>query len=80
MPIKWEWWYGNWWLQAFGEWVGYYPGWLYGAGQMATHSELIEFGGEIVGGNGTSYNYYPRMGSGQWASAWWEWAAYQRQI
>ena len=35
---------------------------------------------EIVGGNGTSYNYYPPMGSGRWGSNGWDWAAYQRQI
>jgi Neprosin len=80
VPIKWEWWYGNWWLAVNGTWVGYYPGWLFGAGDMATHSSLIEFGGEIVGGNGTSYNYYPPMGSGYFGTSGWPWAAYQRQI
>src|SRR5260370_21984918 len=47
---------------------------------MATHSVLAEFGGELVGGSGTSYNYYPPMGSGNWAASGWPWAAYQRQI
>ena len=47
---------------------------------MATHSTRADFGGEIVGGAGTSYNYYPPMGSGQWGSSGWTWAAYHRQI
>jgi hypothetical protein len=80
VPIQWEFWYGNWWLQVNGTWVGYYPGWLFGGGDMATHSVLIEFGGEIVGGNGTSYNYYPPMGSGDWGTWGWPWAAFQRRI
>jgi len=80
VPIEWEWWYGNWWLEVNGTWVGYYPGGLFGAGDMATHSDLIEFGGEIVGGYGTSYNYYPPMGSVNWGTDGWPWAAYQRQI
>jgi hypothetical protein len=78
--IKYEYWYGNWWLQVGSEWVGYYPGWLFGSGEMATHSTRADFGAEIVGGDGTSYNYYPPMGSGQWGSSGWTWAAYQRQI
>ena len=78
--IKYEWWYGNWWLQVGSEWVGYYPGWLFGSGEMATHSTRADFGGEIVGGAGTSYNYYPPMGSGQWGTSGWTWAAYHRQI
>jgi hypothetical protein len=80
VPIEWEWWSGNWWLQVNGTWVGYYPGSLFGGGDMATHSALIEFGGEIVGGNGTSYNYYPPMGSGYWGTSGWTWAAYQRRL
>ena len=80
IPIKWEWWSGNWWLQVNGTWVGYYPGSLFGGGDMATHSVLAEFGGELVGGSGTSYNYYPPMGSGNWGASGWPWAAYQRQI
>jgi len=78
--IKWEWWSGNWWLQVSGTWVGYYPGSLFGGGEMATHSVLIEFGGEIVGGDGTPYNYYPPMGSGYWGTDGWPWAAFQHGI
>jgi hypothetical protein len=77
ISIVWEWWSGNWWLKVNDTWVGYYPGWLFGAGDMATHSDLVEFGGEIVGGNGTSYNYYPPMGSGNWGTDGWPWAAFQ---
>jgi hypothetical protein len=80
IAVKWEYWYGNWWLSVMGNWVGYYPASLFGSGEMATHSSLIEFGGEIVGGNGTSYNYYPPMGSGYYGTSGWTWAAYQRQI
>jgi len=76
----WQWWSGNWWLSVNGEWIGYYPGSLFGTGEMATHSSWIEYGGEILAGQGTSYVYNPEMGSGSYAQNGFQIAAYQRQI
>jgi hypothetical protein len=76
--VLWEWWYGNWWLNVSGEWVGYYPGYLFGSGEMATHSTMIQYGGEIVAD--ATRNVYPPMGSGRYAENGWQSAAYQRQI
>lgn len=66
---------GNWWLMANGTWVGYYPGSLYGGGQLASYSNLIEFGGEAVGST-----VWPAEGSGLWASDGWTYSAYQREL
>jgi hypothetical protein len=78
--VQWLWFFGNWWLNVNGEWVGYYPGSLFGTGDMATHSSSIWYGGEILAGNGTSYDYNPEMGSGWFASYGYGVAAYQRRI
>ena len=66
---------GNWWLAAGNDWVGYYPGSLYAGGQLSRWAQSIDFGGETVG----SW-HWPDMGSGQFASAGWTRAAYQRSI
>jgi hypothetical protein len=75
LPMQWYLYAGNWWLQLGGQWVGYYPGSIYGGGQMSRNAQLIEYGGETVG----SW-IWPPMGSGQFANAWWTHAAYQRNI
>ncbi|WP_158628759.1 neprosin family prolyl endopeptidase [Dyella choica] len=70
---------GNWWL-GLGTpgnvtWVGYYPASLYGSGPMSTSAQLIEFGSESVGSTS-----WPAEGSGNFASAGWSYAGYQRQV
>jgi hypothetical protein len=80
LPIQWWLYYGNWWLNVNGTWVGYYPGSIYRGGQLSRNATLIEFGGETVSDGGYGYFYYPPMGSGNWANAWWQYAAYQRKI
>jgi hypothetical protein len=76
--IFWEMWAGNWWLSVSGQWIGYYPGRLYGTGEMATHSTLIEYGGEVA--VDPSYHIYPPMGSGRFAETGYQSAAYQKNI
>lgn len=66
---------GNWWLALGGSWIGYYPGSVYGSGQMRYNAQLIEYGGESVG----SW-IWPPEGSGAWASSGWSYAAYQRNV
>jgi hypothetical protein len=70
---------GNWWLGlgAPGNvtWVGYYPASLYGSGPMSSSAQLIEFGSESVGSTS-----WPAEGSGNFASAGWSYAAYQREL
>jgi hypothetical protein len=78
--VTFKWWQGNWWLGVDGYWVGYYPGRLFGSGELATHSTRVQFGGEVAAGDGTSYYYYPAMGSGLNASYGYLYAAYQNQI
>ena len=70
---------GNWWLGLGNAnsitWIGYYPGTIYGSGPMRTHSQLLEFGSESVGSNP-----WPAEGSGDFASAGWDYAGYQREL
>ena len=66
---------GNWWLAAGNDWVGYYPGSIYRGGQLSRYAQIFDMGGEVVGAT-----HYPPMGSGQWASAGWPYAAYHRSI
>jgi len=66
---------GNWWLAAGNDWVGYYPGSVYGGGQMSRYAQEIDFGGETDGGRSWS-----GMGSGRFASGGFGYAAYQRGI
>jgi hypothetical protein len=70
---------GNWWLYAGGgssnDAIGYYPASLYGTGPLATHATDVDYGGEVV-----DVSAWPPMGSGNFANAGWQWAAYQRDI
>merc|ERR1712228_1131186 len=40
----------NWWVQAYPrdtpEWIGYYPGSIYGSGQLRQYATRTDFGGE----------------------------------
>jgi hypothetical protein len=70
---------GVWWLYLGGlaanNVVGYYPASLYGNGPMASSATSIDFGGETVDNTA-----WPPMGSGAFASAGYQQAAYQRDI
>lgn len=74
---------GNWWLwlEGYGRpsgWIGYYPGSLYGSGQMADHATSVLYGGEVTATNSGSLS--GAMGSGAHANQAWGRAAYQRQV
>lgn len=77
--LQWQYYQGNWWLLLQGggnaQFVGYYPGSVYNHGQMASHAQIAEYGGETYTG-GTNW---PQMGSGKFASAGWQQAAFQRR-
>lgn len=79
--MQWQLYQGNWWLfvQGSGNYiaVGYYPGSLFGSGQMSKNAEVVKYGGETDSdGSGNA----GQMGSGAFASAGWTHAAYQRTI
>ena len=67
---------GNWWLRIQDTWVGYYPGSIYAGGQLIRHAEHIQFGTESVGTAGS----WPPEGSGEWSTAGWSKASYQRNL
>jgi hypothetical protein len=79
--MQWQLFQGNWWLfvQGNGNYiaVGYYPGTLFGTGQMATNAQYVKYGGESDSDNSGNAG---QMGSGAFASAGWTHAAYQRTI
>jgi hypothetical protein len=70
---------GRWWLYLGGtsasNAVGYYPASQYRGGQLASNATDIDYGGEVV-----DITAWPPMGSGNFANAWWQFAAYQRDI
>ena len=70
---------GNWWLYVGGtssnNAIGYYPATIYRNGALTRNASVIEYGGETVGTTS-----WPPMGSGQFANAGWQKAAYQRAI
>jgi len=70
---------GRWWLYFNGtagsNVIGYYPDTLYKGGALASQATEIDYGGEVVGTTS-----FPPMGSGAFANAGWQKAAYQRTI
>jgi hypothetical protein len=84
IQMQWQHYQGDWWLylQNTGgtlDAIGYYPGTLYGSGQLSKYSTLIEYGGETANPTGSTAPF-PPMGSGAFASAGFQYAAYQRLI
>ena len=69
---------GYWWLAAGDDWVGYYLRDFFAGGQLTNFAETIAYGGETsaIATKGS----WPPMGSGQFASAGWTHAAYQRAV
>jgi hypothetical protein len=79
--MQWQLYKGNWWLfvQGKGNYVavGYYPGSLFGGGQMAKHAQFVKYGGETASDSSGSAG---QMGGGNFANTGWSHAAYQRTI
>jgi hypothetical protein len=76
LAIQWYMYYGNWWLNVSGTWVGYYPGTIYNGGQLSRNAQIIEYGGETDG-----VWYWAPMGSGDWATGTWlVYPAYQHSV
>jgi hypothetical protein len=81
MPIKVQLFNNNWWVNVFGQWIGYYPAQLYAieSGGLATGSTFINWYGEIVDvTDGKATETW--MGSGNFASEGFGYAAYMRNI
>ncbi|HEX6682280.1 MAG TPA: neprosin family prolyl endopeptidase [Candidatus Limnocylindrales bacterium] len=78
--MQWQWYQGNWWmfLQGAGamEAVGYYPGYVYRGGPLASYANRSDFGGETA----RLFSTFAQMGSGYYAASGWTWAAYQHTI
>jgi len=55
---------GNWWIKARGEWIGYYPGWMFSSAGLRDSAAGVMWFGEV-----TDYRYdwvmtYTYMGTG----------------
>src|SRR5205085_10006018 len=79
--MQWQLYQGNWWLfvQGSGSYiaVGYYPGSKFNGGQLTKNAQWVKYGGETASDDSGNAG---QMGSGQFASAGWSHAAYQRTI
>lgn len=75
--LQYQWYQGNWWLYYSGTAVGYYPGGIYNGGPLSSgSSNVVEAGGEAY----TSTTDWPQMGSGDWNTAGFGYAAFQNTI
>lgn len=71
---------GHWWLRYGDTWVGYYPRSKFDAAGLQSEAAEVDFGGEIIDTPGDGKHTATDMGSGKFASAGWQQAAYQRNI
>lgn len=70
----------DWWFQVEGQWVGYYPNSLFNSQGIASQSNAIDYGGEIVNTDTGGLHTTTQMGSGRFPSEGWQYAAYIRQL
>ena len=70
----------HWWLRYGTTWVGYYPNSRYNASGLASYSDSIDFGGEIVNVASGGPHTTTAMGSGRFSSAGFGAAAYTKRI
>lgn len=83
----------NWWFwvqttaSGLGEWIGYYPSWLYyGApgeslfSTLGDHADWVSFWGEVATAITPPQNTTTQMGSGRKAEEGWDKACFQRNL
>jgi hypothetical protein len=70
---------GNWWIKFGDTWVGYYPASLFATTGLRSKSDKVSWYGEVVD-DGDGVDSYTDMGSGQFPSAGWRYAAYMRNL
>ncbi|MFP2903751.1 neprosin family prolyl endopeptidase [Pyxidicoccus sp. 3LFB2] len=71
---------GHWWLKYGDIWVGYYPRTRFDANGLADRAASIDFGGEIIDNRNLNLHTATDMGSGAYPTAWFGYAAYQRNL
>lgn len=71
--------YGNLWIYANNEWIGYYPGSLFRKDGLRSEANKVSWYGEIVDAD-DGYATYTDMGSGSHAAAGYRKAAYMRNL
>jgi hypothetical protein len=81
ITINYQLYQGNWWFQAQGIWLGYYPASLFTGNQPGTtlsdHAEWVGFWGEVYSSLADPTQTTTQMGSGNFAEDEWTWSAYQ---
>jgi hypothetical protein len=78
--IKYQLFQGNWWFNAGGEWIGYYPASLFSNPGLNTMADTILFFGEIVDSGSHPEATKTQMGTGYFAESEWPYAAFQRLL
>jgi hypothetical protein len=71
---------GSWWLRYGDTWVGYWPRTLFDAKGIRDNASNFKFGGEIIDQQVNSVHTSTDMGSGNYPSAGFGLAAYQRAL
>jgi hypothetical protein len=78
--IKYQLYQGNWWFNAGGEWIGYYPASLFSSPGLKNGADRILFFGEIVDSASHTEATKTQMGTGYFAEYRWPYSAFQRVL
>jgi hypothetical protein len=85
IAIKYQLYNSNWWFQVQGKWIGYYPASLYMGNQsvfstLGDHASWVAFWGEVYSSNSDPKTTWTQMGSGQFAEAGADYAAFESNL
>ncbi|MFI0481419.1 neprosin family prolyl endopeptidase [Actinomadura sp. 9N215] len=80
MGVKVQLYQGNWWVRIGSTWMGYYPASLFNSGGLASQSDVVDWGGEIVDTPRVPATTATDMGSGHWPAEGWQWCGYMRGL
>ena len=85
ITIKYQLYESNWWFQVQVKWLGYYPASLFMGNQsvfstLGDHASWVAFWGEVYSSNSNTNTTWTQMGSGQFAEAGWDYAAFESNL
>jgi hypothetical protein len=80
MAVKCQLWQGNWWLRVNGNWIGYYPASLFANPGMRNTAGSTAWFGEIVDSGSHNDSTATSMGSGNFPSQGWQYAAFMSNV
>jgi hypothetical protein len=80
MAVKCQLYQGNWWLRVNGNWIGYYPASLFADPGLRGSASSAGWWGEIVDSASHADSTATSMGSGNFPSAGWQYAAFMNDV